>query len=120
MPHIVNRLQNRPQFLKVAGTRRKWVTPGLILQARRRPEDEAEAVLPETVRIGFTVSKKVGNAVKRNRARRRLRAVAEEVFAAGHARSGYDYVVIGRAVTVRRPYAELVKDFRTAVQRLEA
>ncbi len=115
----VIRLQHRPQFLKVAGTRRKWVTPGLILQARCRPEDEAEFVLPDAIRIGFTVSKKVGNAVKRNRARRRLRAVAEEILAE-HARSGYDYVVIGRAVTVRRPYQELVNDLRTALQRIKA
>jgi ribonuclease P protein component len=115
----VIRLQHRPQFLKVAATRRKWVTPGLILQARCRSENEAGDVLSDAVRIGFTVSKKVGNAVKRNKARRRLRAAAQEVLAE-FARSGYDYVVIGRAVTVRRPYLELVNDLRTALQRLKA
>ena len=73
---------------------------------------------PETVRIGFTVSKKVGNAVKRNRARRRLRAAVDEV-APFHAREGYDFVVIGRAATVKRPYEMLVNDLKTAFKRLD-
>ncbi len=118
MSPVVLRLKHRPQFLRVAGTRRKWVAPGLIVQARQRPDDEREAVPPETVRIGFTVSKKVGNAVKRNRARRRLRAAVDEV-APFHAREGYDFVVIGRAATVKRPYEMLVNDLKTAFKRLD-
>lgn len=120
MTPIVGRLKRRPDFLKVAATRTKWVTPGLILQARRRPaapaprtgraDDSAE----ETVRVGFTVSRKVGDAVRRNRARRRLRAVAGEVLPE-RGRPGYDYVLIGRGATVERPYAELVEDLKTAL-----
>jgi len=114
---VVLRLKHRPQFLRVAGTRRKWVAPGLIVQARQRPDNDGESVSPEAVRIGFTVTKKVGNAVKRNRARRRLRAAVDEV-ASRHAREGYDFVVIGRAATIKRPYSMLVNDLKTAFDRL--
>lgn len=117
MSPAVLRLKHRPQFLRVAGTRRKWVTPGLIVQARQRPETDGEEVPSDVVRIGFTVSKKVGNAVKRNRARRRLRAAVDEV-APVHAREGYDFVVIGRAETIKRSYAMLVSDLKTAFKRV--
>ena len=68
-------------------------------------------------RVGFTVSKKVGNAVARNRARRRLRAAAAEVMP-GRATPSTDYVLIGRAGTLDRPYAKLVSDLESAVERL--
>lgn len=119
MSPVVPRLKRRPQFLRVAGTRRKWVAPGLIVQARQRPEDDREAVPDDSVRIGFTVSKKVGNAVERNRARRRLRAAVDEVVPF-HAQEGYDFVVIGRAATLKRPYTKLVEDLKTALKRLDA
>ncbi len=125
MPAL-RRLKTRPEFLKVAATGAKWVTPGLVLQVRRRPAigpqgsasegtiSEAEAEHP---RVGFTVSRKVGNAIRRNRARRRLRAAAMEVLPE-HGRSGCDYVLIGRAGTLDRRYADLVMDLRTAIQRI--
>ena len=118
----VLRLQRRPQFLKVAGTRQKWVAPGLILQIRRRPQDEqneTEAVPEGVIRLGFPVSKKVGNAVQRNRARRRLRAAAGEVFAQ-HAALGCDFVVIGRAATLKRSYDSLIKDMQASLKGLKA
>jgi len=115
----VLRLQRRPQFLKVAGTRQKWVAPGLILQIRRRPEDDTEAVPEGAIRLGFTVSKKVGNAVQRNRARRRLRAAAGEIFAQ-HAALNCDFVIIGRAATLKRSYDSLVKDIQASLQGLKA
>ncbi len=71
----------------------------------------------DEVRVGFTVSRKVGNATQRNRARRRLRAVAAQVLPE-LGRPGYDYVLIGRAQTLERPYAELVEDLRTALARV--
>src|SRR3546814_6306762 len=93
MTPTVGRLKTRPQFLKVAAAKRKWVTPALVLQAVRRPqgEDRAKSDARMTpaepqhadeagVRVGFTVTRKVGNAVERNRAKRRLRAAAAEVF----------------------------------------
>jgi len=110
MPRV-GALKRRPEFLRVAAGRVKWVTPGLVLQARCRGDAEEE------IRVGFTVSRKVGNAVRRNRARRRLRAAAGEVLPA-LGRPGYDYVVIGRAATPERPFRDLVGDLRHAVEAL--
>jgi ribonuclease P protein component len=130
MMPTVGRLKTRPQFLKVAAARRKWVTPGLVLQAARRQsgDDRAapEACPVETggeheepeVRVGFTVTRKVGNAVARNRVKRRLRAAAAEVFAE-HGRPGTDYVVIGRAGTLTRPYDALRRDLEQAILKVE-
>jgi len=110
MPRV-GALKRRPDFLRVAAGRVKWVTPGLVLQARCRGEAEEE------VRVGFTVSRKVGNAVRRNRARRRLRAAAGDVLPK-LGRPGCDYVVIGRAATLERPFQDLVGDLRDAVEAL--
>ena len=76
----VARLKRRPEFLRVAGGRQKWVAPGLILQALRQDDSKpsTEGIAP--ARVGFTASAKVGNAVVRNRARRRLRAAAASVL----------------------------------------
>ncbi len=121
MPAI-GRLKTRPESLKVAAAGAKWVTPGLVLQMRRRPATPATESVKDTgakqVRVGFTVSRKVGNAIRRNRARRRLRAVATEVLPE-HGRAGCDYVLIGRAGTLYRRYAYLVADLRTALARIE-
>lgn len=118
MSPSVGRLKKRSEFLKVAAARRKWATPGLILQARpREPDEQARGdTHPEAeCRVGYTVSRKVGNAVRRNRARRRLRAAAAKVLPAC-GRPGYDYVVIGRQGTPERPFAALLADLRTALK----
>ncbi len=124
----VGRLKKRPDFLKVAAARTKWVAPGLILQARLRgPQDGAAARgaggrktgRAEDVRLGITVSRKVGQATERNRARRRLRAAAAEVLPR-YGRPGYDYVLIGRRATLERAYDRLVDDLRTALSRVAA
>jgi ribonuclease P protein component len=117
-------LKRRKEFLQVAGARRKWVAPGLILQALKRAAAPAGATgrPPETLpeaRIGFTASKKVGNAVCRNRARRRLRAAADRMLPL-HAATGHDYVLIARAGTAERPFPELLGDLETALRRLGA
>ena len=108
------RLKTRRDFLRVADTRARFATPGLILQVRRHSADEA-AVLPD-IRVGFTVSKKVGNAVVRNRVRRRLRAAADEILGT-HAKTGRDYVLIGRRESEERPFPELLADIETALSR---
>ena len=89
--------------------------PGFVLQARRRRGDEA-AETP--IRVGFTCSKKVGNAVARNRAKRRLREIARAVVPAD-GRPGWDYVLIGRAgATAERDFATLKADLARALQKV--
>ncbi len=114
----VGRLKRRADFLRVAGAGRKSVTPGLILQVA--PHVEA-AVSPDdcALRVGFTASRKVGIAVERNRARRRLRAAVDEVMPL-HAAPGRDYVLIARAATTRRPFAALLGDLTTALRQAGA
>ena len=93
--------------------RRKFVAPGLILQAAAGPISEGVAAL----RVGFTASRKVGNAVARNRARRRLRAASAEVLPT-HAAGGNDLVLIARSTTLTRPYGSLVRDLEEGLRRL--
>jgi ribonuclease P protein component len=110
----VARLKRRPEFLAVAASRRRWVAPGLILQAARRPEDSS---LPPAPRIGFTASRKVGIAVARNRARRRLKAAVEAILPKS-GQPGFDYVVIARTETLTRSFSDLVADLETALTRV--
>jgi len=84
--------------------------PGLVLQTRDRADGE-------TLRVGFTASRKVGGAVQRNRAKRRLRAAAEQVLGS-KGRAAHDYVLIARAETVRRPFPLLLDDLDRALQRI--
>jgi ribonuclease P protein component len=104
------RLTRRADFVRVAAGRRKWVAPGLVLQACPGPDSPG-------VRVGFTASRKLGNAVARNRARRRLRAAAAAVLA-DHAREGQDYVLIARAGTLTRRYQELIEDLEEGLKQL--
>ncbi|WP_166646252.1 ribonuclease P protein component [Zavarzinia compransoris] len=107
------RLKTRQEFLAVAGARRKFTTPGLMLQAMARPDSDAAAA-----RVGFTASRKVGNAVTRNRAKRRLRALAAEVIG-NRAFGATDYVLVCRQETAVRPYGDLRRDLEQALARLK-
>ncbi|MGQ3072797.1 MAG: ribonuclease P protein component [Ferrovibrionaceae bacterium] len=115
----LGRLKRRAEYLRVAGTKVKAVMPGVILQAA--PAQDADAAMAESprssLRLGFTCSRKVGNAVARNRARRRLKALAAEIFPA-HAARGRDYVLIGREATVARDFASLRRDVEGGLKRL--
>ena len=105
----MERLKHRADFLKAARAA-KWAAPGLVLQARARGDDGGP-------RVGFTVSRRVGNACQRNRAKRRLRE-AVRLNLAERARPGYDYVVIGRKETLIRAFDALEDDLTTALSRV--
>jgi ribonuclease P protein component len=101
------RLKRRAEFLRVAAQGRKVAVHGLVLQARSRAD-------AGPARLGFTVTKKVGNAVVRNRTRRRLKEAARLLFREQPV-SGVDLVVIGRDSTRARPFDALIDDLRRAL-----
>jgi len=107
-----DRLTRRAEFQRVTRARRSVAAPGLVLQVYTRRGDTLTGA-----RVGLTASRKVGNAVRRNRARRRLRAVAQIVIPR-HAMPGHDYVMIARRGTAERPYSALVADLESALKRL--
>ncbi|MFB9222727.1 ribonuclease P protein component [Paracoccus cavernae] len=112
----IETLRNRPDFLRAASARRQG-TAGFLLQARRRAEAEAA---PDLIRVGYTCSKKIGNAVVRNRAKRRLRALVREIMPA-LGRQGWDYVLVGRPnATVSRDFTALKQDLAEAIARVHA
>lgn len=104
-------MKTRSQFLAAARGRRQG-TSSMLVQARAREDGDAG------VYVGFTCSKKVGNAVKRNRAKRRLRGAARLVLP-DMARPGWDYVLIGKAgATGDVPFDQLIRDLRYAMRKL--
>ena len=109
-------LARRADFLRVAATGLRYVTPGFILQAGPRTLHEG-LVHTMPVRVGFTASRKLGNAIARNRAKRRLRALADRVIVSD-ADPGLDYVLIGRAEALTRKFATMEQDLRVALKRI--
>ncbi|WP_420403145.1 ribonuclease P protein component [Nisaea sp.] len=110
----LERLQKRSEFLNIARIGRKAVTQGLVLQARALEPDH-----DGPLRVGYTASRKVGGAVQRNRARRRLRAVVHDVLNT-MAAPGHEFVLIARANTLSRSYDGLVADLRRALSKVGA
>src|SRR5437762_6525209 len=105
----MDRLKQRADFLAAAKGARVPVGP-FVLQVRERG-DAAPS------RFGFTVSKKVGTAVERNRVRRRLREIVRR-NAALLPESGHDYVLIGRRAALAMPFGLMVSEFLGAMTRL--
>jgi ribonuclease P protein component len=105
----MQRLRQRADFL-AAATGAKAPVTGFVLQALNRREDGP-------VRVGFTVSKKVGNSVERNRVRRRLREVVR-LAPPDRMRLGHDYVLIGRRAALELPFDRLIEDFERAIGRV--
>ena len=110
-------LRKRADYLRAASALRQG-TAGFLLQGRTRREDEP--VPADLLRVGFTCSKKLGNAVARNRAKRRLRAIAQAVLPA-LGRPGWDYVLVGRPeATATRDFEALKADLARAISDLHA
>ena len=105
----MERLRRRQDFIAAAKALHAAM-PSLVVQARDRDDGRAP-------RVGFTATKKLGNAVIRNRVKRRLREAARLTLP-GIARRGFDYVLIGRAGAAKRPFAELQADLNSALKRL--
>jgi ribonuclease P protein component len=117
----VERLKRRAEFVALSRAKRSTAQPGLVLQAAKRrdlPGPLRPGLTDNAVRIGFTASKKVGGAVQRNRAKRRLRAIADEVLVP-HAKAGVDFVLIARAGTLDRRFDDLRTDMEKAMKRLK-
>ena len=109
----LTRILKRSEYLRVKQRGTSVAKPGLVMQAASGANDSSY-LYP---RVGFTVSKRVGNAVKRNRARRRLKSIASDILP----REGFpawDYVFIGRLVTLDRPYDLLLEDARAALRKI--
>ncbi|WP_374333651.1 ribonuclease P protein component [Aestuariivirga sp.] len=105
----MERLKRRQDF--VAAARALYAAmPGMVVQMRARGDDAPP-------RVGFTATKKIGNAVVRNRVKRRLRELARSGLAP-QARPGHDYVLIGRQPTFTRAFPDLEKDLSAALKRL--
>lgn len=109
MDRKLERLRKRSDFL-AAARGRKRVERGVVLQANFRNDENPP-------RVGFTVTRKVGGAVLRNRTKRRLRAAAAEILPLA-AKDGYDYVLIGRQDTATRRWPELLSDLKIALSKV--
>ena len=109
---VLERLKQRKDFLRLAHAKRVHST-SFVLQARDRGDAQA-------LRVGFTCSKKVGNAVARNRAKRRLREIARLILPR-FGQIGHDYVLIGRAnVTASTKFTALQDELLASLRKLQA
>jgi ribonuclease P protein component len=102
-------LRQRKDFQRLTASTVRRATPGFILQAAPGTAD--------AIQVGFTASRKVGGAVQRNRARRRLRALVD-IVARDAARAGTDYVLVARTETLTRSFAVMESDLRAALARI--
>ena len=108
-------LKKRREFVQVAERGKRFVTPTVVLQFL---DQSNEAISTETIRVGFTTTKKIGIAVKRNRVRRRLREAARQVLPE-FGKKGATYVLIGRLGTFDAPFGTILADLKKAVRIVE-
>ena len=115
---LVGRLKKRSEFINVTANGKKWVTRGFILVANAQRE-KSTPDLEYLPRVEFTATKKIGNSVVRNKAKRILRAISQEVLTSSNT-PAWDYVIIARKTLTTSNYEDLKKDFRWAIKKLEA
>jgi len=112
MPTIFPKtIKKRVDFLKVSKNGKKIFTKGFVLQKYKRTMDSEK----DTIRIGFTITKKIGGAVVRNKIKRRFRAIMREIFAK-YLKKNYDYVIIANKKSLIMDYKELKSDFIKTVK----
>jgi ribonuclease P protein component len=107
----MERLTRRTDF-RAASSGTRVSSGGFVLQARTRGDERG-------IRVGFTVSRQVGNAVERNRVRRRLREIVR-LSAGGEMRNSHDYVLIGRRAALALPFHEMQRELDAALRRVHA
>ncbi len=109
-------IKNRRDFLAAQNNGAKFITHSFILRCILRPADHP---VQGPARFGFTVTKKLGGAVERNRIKRRLRE-AVRLSAVPHAKPGHDYVLIARHKVLTCEFSELLRDISFAFARIHA
>ncbi len=114
MSPVIRVLRRRADFVAAAKSGVRYVKPSVVIQCRKCQVQENE---PAVIRVGFTATKTVGNAVIRNRVKRRLRAAIAQLMPVLGV-PGYDYVCIGREQTYKGTFSDLIRDMKHALKRL--
>lgn len=110
----LSRLKKRQDFLRLTRLNAKWVSPAFVLQIAPTPKEDT---VSSFIRLGFTASRKVGNAIKRNRCKRRLRALSDAIFPL-YGKERHDYVLIARHGCLIRNFDQMKEDLAEALQNI--
>ncbi|MFL2780839.1 MAG: ribonuclease P protein component [Rhodospirillales bacterium] len=114
---LISKIKKRADFLKASKADFKYIAPSVIVQAREHTNGEIKMIGSLTSRVGFTVSKKVGNSVIRNLIKRRLRAAARSLMPK-YSMPNHDIVIIGRKKTIEKTFTEILTDLKKALIKL--
>ena len=110
---LIEHLKKRKDFIKIAHSKKKSIAKGLIIQASPRKLIEKKFF----IRVGFTITKKVGNAVVRNRIRRRLRSIFKQLIIQ-MGMPGWDYVIIARKAIINYSFNQIINDMKFVISNI--